>query len=267
MSPPNDHLHLPRPSIDDFIFEGEETPLLLRRSVVAAIVVGFLVLVAAYFVVAELLGVTYDIDAEPFRDWVDQWGIWGPIVYMAVLAVSVLFAPIPNAPIFIAAGLAWGPVVGTIYSMAGMILGSAMAFAIARRFGRRHLPRLIGGKAASRVDHLMISMGGKIIFWARMMPVVNFDILSYIAGLTAIRFWSYILWSSAGMLVPTTIAVVAGDSLAEDIRITLGLGGLWVAGVVASAFYFWRRQQRWQARRREQTAAAATPPPGPAPSE
>lgn len=259
MPPPDDHPRIHRPSIDDFIFEGEETPLLLRRSVVGAIVLGFLALVAAYFIVAEFLGVTYDIDAEPFRDWVDQWGVWGPIVYIGVLAISVLFAPIPNAPIFIAAGLAWGPVVGTAYSMAGMVLGSAMAFAIARRLGRKHLPRLIGGKAAARVDSVMGTMGGKIIFWARLMPVVNFDILSYIAGLTAIRFWSYMLWSSAGMLIPTTIAVVAGDSLAEDMRITLALGGVWVAGIVASAFYFWNRQRRWRQRRRDARAAADAP--------
>ncbi len=234
--------------IDALLEEGEETPLLLQRRTIAAIVVGFLLLVAGYATATEVLGLQLEIDPEPFRDWVAQWGFWGPIVYVLVLAASVLFAPIPNVPIFIAAGLAWGPVLGTIYSMAGMTLGSAAAFWVARRFGRRHLPRLIGRKAAERLDRLAIDAGGQVIFWARMLPVVNFDLISFVAGLTAIDFRRFVVASFLGMLVPTSLAVVAGDSLGRDIRITLALGGVWVAGIVASAAYLWRRRRKSLAR-------------------
>ena len=177
------------------------------------IAAAFVLLVVAYVVTAEIFGVSYDFDAEPFRDWVEDWGVWGPVIFIGVMAISVLFAPIPNAPIFVAAGLAWGPVVGTIYSMAGMMLGSAMAFGVARRLGRRHLPTLVGGRAASRLDDLASRMGGRLIFWARMLPAVNFDWISYIAGLTAIGFWRFFFFSFLGMLTPTVLAVVAGDSL------------------------------------------------------
>jgi len=236
-------------TIDVLIEEGEETPLLLQRRTIAAIVVGFLLLVAGYATATEALGLQLEIDPEPFRNWVAQWGYWGPLVYILVLAASVLFAPIPNVPIFIAAGLAWGPVLGTAYSMAGMTLGSAAAFWVARRFGRRHLARLIGRKAAARLDRLAVEAGGQVIFWARMLPVVNFDLISFVAGLTAIAFRRFIVASFLGMLVPTSMAVVAGDSLGRDIRITLALAGVWVAGIVASAAYLWRRRRRSLARR------------------
>jgi uncharacterized membrane protein YdjX (TVP38/TMEM64 family) len=192
----------------------------------------------------QIFDLTLDFDAEPFQEWVDGWGVFGPIVYILVLAGSVLFAPIPNVPIFIAAGLAWGPVLGTVYSMAGMMLGSTAAFWVSRRLGRGWLPRLIGRSTADRLDDLAERMGGRVVFWARMLPVVNFDFISFLAGLTAIPFGTFFVYSFLGMLLPTTVAVVAGDSLGKDVRVTLALGGLWVAGIVLSAGYFYIRRRR-----------------------
>ena len=162
-----------RPTLTDFAFEGDEVPLLLRRKVIAAIVGAFAALVVAYVIAANLFGLSWSFDADPFKEWVDGFGAWGPVIFVTVMALSVLFAPIPNAPIFIAAGLAWGPIIGTAYSLAGLLLGSTMAFYAARWLGRRHLPRLIGAKAAGRLDDLSHNMGGQMIFWLRVLPAVN----------------------------------------------------------------------------------------------
>ena len=250
---------LRRPTIADFVAEGEETPLLLRPRVLAGIAGAFLALVAAYFILAAIFGVSLQIDAEPLQEWVEQWGVWGPIAFMAVMAFSVLFAPVPNAPIFIAAGLVWGPVLGSVYSMIGMMWGSAMAFWAARRLGRRHLPKLVGSRAAERMDSLSVRMGGRLIFWARMLPVVNFDWISYLAGMTAMSFWRFFFFSFLGMLTPTIVGVVAGDSLGRDLRITLIIVAVWVAAIILSGLYLW-----W---RRRQAQAETPPPPPPPPSE
>lgn len=237
------------PSLDDLAFEGEATPLLLRKGVVAGVVAGFLLIVAAYFAVSLYFGVSTEIDAKPFREWVERRGALGPVVFVLVMALSVLFAPIPNAPIFIAAGLVWGTVLGTVYSVSGLLLGSVMAFHVSRTVGRRHLPRLVGSRLAARVDALADTMGGRVIFWSRMLPVVNFDWVSFIAGVTAIRFRTFFFYSLLGMLLPTFVTVSAGDGLGRDFRVTLLMGGLWMLGIVASALYFWRRQRRWNAAR------------------
>jgi uncharacterized membrane protein YdjX (TVP38/TMEM64 family) len=90
------------------------------------------------------------------------------------------------------------------------------------------------------------TMGGRVVFWARMLPVVNFDLISFLAGLTAIRFAPFFFYSFLGMLLPTSVAVIAGDSLGRDVRVTLALGGVWVAGIVLSAGYFYLRRRRRQ---------------------
>ncbi len=246
--------------MDDFIYEGESTPLLMQKRVVAGIVVAFIMLVAGYLVVSEYFGLSYRVDAQPLRDWVEDRGALGPIGFILLMAISVLFAPIPNAPIFIAAGLVWGPALGTAYSMAGMMLGSVMAFYVSRWFGRRHIHRLIGHKAADRLDGLVDTMGGRVIFWARMLPVVNFDWISFVAGLTTIRFWPFFAASFLGMLLPTTVAVVAGDALGKDVRVTLAMAGIWVGGIAGSAVFFYERRRRQRKRRAIALAASAAPP-------
>jgi uncharacterized membrane protein YdjX (TVP38/TMEM64 family) len=255
--PDGKFVRIERPTLESFVFEGEETPLLLRKRVVGAIVLAFLLLVIAYFVTAELVGVTYEIDAEPFQDWVADQGAWGPVIYIAFLSGAVLIAPVPNSPLFVAAGLAWGPLLGTVYSLAGMLIGSAVAFFLARLAGRRYLPRLIGSKAALRVDQAAESFGGRVIFWARMMPVLNWDWISYLAGLTAMRVRTYLTWSAAGMVIPTGVWVVAGDGLGHDIRLTIAATGVWVAGIVLSAAYFWWRHRRWKQLNRVRAAELA----------
>jgi uncharacterized membrane protein YdjX (TVP38/TMEM64 family) len=234
----------PRPTLGEIEEQltGGETPLLLRREVVAGLVVLFLLVVAVYWVTSQHFGISYTIEAEPFRDWVDGFGILGPVVFIGIMALSVLFAPVPNAPIFMAAGLAWGPVLGTLYCMAGLVLGSAVAFWVARRFGRRHLARLVGRRNAERIDTLVLEMGGRVVFWSRMIPAVNFDWISFVAGMTAIPFRVFIIYSALGMVFPTAVAVVAGDGLGRDVRITLGAGGVWLAVIVISAAVYWRRR-------------------------
>jgi uncharacterized membrane protein YdjX (TVP38/TMEM64 family) len=249
---------IPRPSVDDFVFEGEEMPLLLRRPVVFGLVAVFIALVAGYVLAVRLFGLSLNFDAAPFKEWVDGFGVWGPVIFIVVMALSVLFAPIPNVPIFVAAGLAWGPVVGTLYSMAGLVLGSTMAFHAARWLGRRHLSRLVGAKLAGRLDHLADTMGGRVIFWSRMLPAVNFDWISFVAGMTSIRFVTFIVYSALGMLVPTALVVAAGDGLARDPRITLTLVGCWMAAIIGSALFFWQRRRRWQARRASAVAEVRT---------
>lgn len=225
------------------IFQAEETPLLLRKKVVGGIVLAFLLTAVLYVVTTEYFGLSYKIDAEPFQEWVEERGVLAPIVFILVMALSVLFAPVPNAPIYIAAGIVWGPVLGTAYCMAGLTLGSALAFWIARRVGRKHLPRLIGHKMADRLDTLVEDMGGRVVFWSRMIPAVNFDWVSFVAGMTAVPFRVFIIYSFLGMLFPTGLTVVAGDGLGRDPRITLVAGGIWVGVILGSAGYFWARRK------------------------
>jgi uncharacterized membrane protein YdjX (TVP38/TMEM64 family) len=243
-----------RPSLDDFVFEGESTPLLFQKRVVFGLVIAFLALVGAYAGASAVFGFSTTIDAEPLRDRVDAVGPLAPALFIGIMALSVLFAPIPNAPVFAASGLIWGSVLGTIYSLLGLLLGSTLAFYLSRRLGRRYVARLVGARAAGRLDHVADTMGGRVIFWSRMLPAINFDWISFVAGMTSVRFPVFFVYSALGMVVPTAVTVVAGDGLGRDFRLTLAAGGIYVGLLAVSALFFWERRRRWQ--RARQAASA-----------
>ncbi|GAB4330883.1 MAG: hypothetical protein Kow0010_15930 [Dehalococcoidia bacterium] len=179
-------------------------PVFRRRLITLAAVGG-----ATVLILYELL--VGDFETEEVRDWVDGLGIWGPILLIGVLAAAMVFAPIPNPPFMIAAGLVWGIFLGVVYSVIGQLIGAAIIFWISRKAGRRFIPRLIGHEGARRVDQLANEMGPQLIFWWRMMPI-SFDFAAYAAGLTAISFRLFITLVFLGSLLPTTVVVAFGDS-------------------------------------------------------
>ena len=89
-------------------------------------------------------------------------------------------------------------------------------------------------------------MGGRVVFWTRLMPGVNFDWISFVAGMTSVPFRTFIVFSFLGMIPPTATTVVLGEGLGKDPRISLVAGGLWVLAILATAGYFWFRRKHWR---------------------
>jgi uncharacterized membrane protein YdjX (TVP38/TMEM64 family) len=185
------------------------TPL-LRNPAVRRRLLGLLAMggAAALIVLELMMG---DVDSQDVREWVDGLGIWGPILLITVLAVAMVFAPVPNPPFMIAAGIVWGTFLGVVYSILGQLIGSAIIFVVSRKFGRRFIPRLVGEDAAQKIDRIAQDMGPQIVFWWRMMPV-SFDFAAYAAGLTNMSFRLFIFLVFLGSIVPTSVVVGFGDS-------------------------------------------------------
>jgi len=82
--------------------------------------------------------------------------------------------------------------------------------------------------------------------------------VSFVAGVTSIRFWPFFVYSFFGMLVPTFLSVVAGDQLGKDARVTFVIVGVWVGAILGSAGVFWYRHNR---RIRLALRSTTDPPP------
>jgi len=184
-----------------------------------------------------------DLQVEDVREWIRDLGPWGPVLLITVLAVAMVFAPIPNPPFMIAAGIAWGTFLGVVYSIIGQLVGSVIIFIISRKFGRRFIPKLIGEEGAKRVDQLARQMGPQVVFWWRMMPI-SFDFAAYAAGLTGMSFRLFVTLVFVGSIVPTTVVVGFGDSFGKSWEariVTLALIAIAFA-VPATVFYFRNRK-------------------------
>lgn len=208
----------------------------VRRRLISLLAIGG----ATSLILTELL--VGDVAAEDVREWVLDLGVWGPLLLIAVLAVAMVIAPIPNPPFMIAAGIVWGTFLGVVYAVIGQLIGSAIIFVISRKAGRRFIPKLVGEDAAARIDRLAQDMGPQIVFWWRMMPV-SFDFAAYAAGLTNMSFRLFIALVFLGSLVPTTVVVGFGDSFHSSWTARIISGALVLLAIAVPATIFYLRNR------------------------
>ena len=154
-------------------------------------------------------------DAVPrFSDWVGSLGLWGPLVFMAGYAISVV-AFIPASLLTLAAGAIFGVGWGTVYVMIAATVGAAGAFLVARYLARGAIEkRLANSSRFEAVDRAVGAQGRRIVFLLRLSPVFPFNLLNYALGLTRVGFADYLIASSGrlpGTLLNESLRKIAGD--------------------------------------------------------
>lgn len=148
-------------------------------------------------------------DTERFRAWIDGFGVWGVIVFLAIRIVQTVFKFIPTEPIEIAAGLVWGWFGGLMLCLLGNMIGSVIILFVTRRIGTRIL-RLF------RLEKKMQSMRflqdrekrNRLLFIFYLVPGTPKDTMTYFAGLTDINRIEFMILSSIAR-IPAIVFVVS----------------------------------------------------------
>ena len=142
-------------------------------------------------------------------------GAWGPVAFMLLYAVGPAFL-VPGLPFDLVAGILFGPVWGTVYSLVGATAGATVAFLGARTVGREWTEEKLSGplkKLKEGVD----KGGWEFVAFARLVPVIPFNLLNYALGLTRIRLAPYVLASFVFMAPAAAVYVYAGWAGGEAI--------------------------------------------------
>src|SRR5881396_140523 len=147
-----------------------------------------------------------------FRDWIGQMGVAGIYIFIGVYAAAtVLLAP--GSILTIGAGFAFGLWKGFIAVSAGSTLGAALAFLVARFIARERVAAIAQRNEKFRnIDEAIGKQGPKLIFLLRLSPVIPFNLSNYFYGLTAVKFWPYVLASWIGMMPGTFLYVYIGTA-------------------------------------------------------
>ena len=141
------------------------------------------------------------------HDAVRASGPWAPLLCIALNALfTVLFLPTTLVCILIA--LLFGVTWGLPICLAGISLGMAAAFLIARYLLRDWIERRIGHtKLYRRLEENMRRDGWKLVFFSRLLPINPYGFLNYAYGLTRLPFGRYILASTVGV-IPNVLALL-----------------------------------------------------------
>ena len=145
-----------------------------------------------------------------FNYWVAHLGIWGVLLFILVyILATVLF--FPASILTIGAGFIFGLLLGTAIVSIAATAGAALAFLIARYLARGQIERRVANDPRfKRIDRAVGERGAKLVFLLRLSPLIPFNFSNYFYGLTAVKFWPYVLASWIGMLPGTLLYVYLG---------------------------------------------------------
>ena len=147
------------------------------------------------------------------REAVDAAGPWGPVLF--VLAYAVLTALlVPGSPLTIAAGVLFGPVLGTALVVVGATVGATMAFVWGRRLGREAVAGLTGDRF-EKVDDWLRDRGLLAVLYVRLVPLLPFNLLNPVAGVTGVTLRDFVVGTAIG-IVPGTFAFAALGGTFDD---------------------------------------------------
>ncbi|MDJ0704903.1 MAG: TVP38/TMEM64 family protein [Leptolyngbyaceae cyanobacterium MO_188.B28] len=165
------------------------------------------------------------------QNMVGDSGKWGPFIYIALLAVSVVISQIPGLPLAIAAGAVWGPTVAGVYSVIGGFIGSLIAYSLGKTLGRSAIKAVTG-----KVIYFSKQRGegylGWLIFITRLLPIFSFDLISYGAGVTGLSLPTYASATFFGMAPSTFLLTYMGSTLTLSAGAGLVLSGLFVTVLI-----------------------------------
>lgn len=196
----------------------------LGSIVKAASVIIFLTALVLYFQFAEKISATFA--PSQISLLLSDTGYFAPVVFMAAMALTVA-SPLPSLPLDIAAGVFFGPWLGTLYSATGALLGSIISFSIARLLGRTLIERLLGGHInfCTPCSDRLLTL---VIFITRLIPVVSFDMVSYGAGLTKVSLRRFSIATFLGMLPLTFLVNSYGSVVVVNSKLAVAGGVIMV---------------------------------------
>lgn len=160
---------------------------IIRTTIVILIIAGIIVL--GYYILIWT-GVWEKVNtAEKLRELILSWGFWGRLGYVFISFLQVTFIPLPSTVTIIAGTLLYGPLQAALLSLAGILLGSMLAFFLGRFFGRKLVVFMVGEKTCEKWVHFLNN--AKYSFFIMMLlPIFPDDVLCLVAGLTNMS-WTF----------------------------------------------------------------------------
>lgn len=226
-----------------------ETPPARRRWLHAGVAVAIALAIVGgaglgLVVIDEMEG---EISVKAFEDVILSWGHWGILASIGLMVLHS-FVPFPAELVALANGMLYGPVWGTLVTWSGAMLGAFLAFGLSRLLGRPFVEAMVARHDWQRLDEWTGEHAPQMVFLARFLPVISFNLVNYAAGLTRISWWTFGWTTGLGILPMTTLMAVMGAH-ATTMRWYWWLVFLAAASIGCLALRRWLHRRTTKARR------------------
>lgn len=220
------------------------TSLMQKRSaakIILSIALVVLAIALTYFFIEHNLYKVF-INKQKALKFVRSFGEYSVLIFVVLQMLQVMIPPLPGDVSGIIGGYLYGSILGTVYSTIGLVLGSCLAFGLARIYGLPFVEKALNPEKIKKYDHFMTHQGAMISFVLFLMPGFPKDFLCYIMGLSHMSWREFILVSTFGRLFGTVLLSVIGSFVRNHQKVPL-LIILGIAAILLILAYFYR--DRW----------------------
>ena len=154
----------------------------------------------------------YDIlhDRHQLKKVILSFGPYSPLAYIVLQITQVVIAPIPGGAVEFIGGYLVGAKAGFLYSMIGLLIGSWIAFSLARIFEKLAVEKFVSAETRKKFDYLIGHEGVILSFLLFLIPGFPKDALCYILGLTPMHLGIFLFISTVGRVPGTLLACLQG---------------------------------------------------------
>jgi uncharacterized membrane protein YdjX (TVP38/TMEM64 family) len=170
------------------------------------------------------------LSADRIRDWVDGYGVAGPLVFIAVSA-ALTPALFPGPLLAGASGLLFGTWLGTPVSIISATLGAVLAFSLARWLAHDAVEEL-QGRRLTALRAWIGRRGFLSILYARIVPGVPYSLVNYAAGLSPVTLRAFAGATALGC-APRAFAYTALGGSLDDLGSPEAIAAIVVLVVMA----------------------------------
>lgn len=141
------------------------------------------------------------LELEAIAGAIKDRGVAGWLIFIFFISVSVVFSPVNALIIMPIALISYGYWLAATLTFIGNVIGGAINYYIARKFGRPVVEKIIGEKLIEKVDEFTEVAGWKGFLILRILGSNYYDYVSYAAGFTNLKDNLYF-----AITVPTSLA-------------------------------------------------------------
>lgn len=150
-------------------------------------------------------------------------GAFGIFAYALTMTLAGL-ASLPLSPLAITGGLVFGFGKGFLTVQLGTALSAAVNFLVSRHLARGYVQAKLAGHAKFKaIDSAVGREGWKIVAILRFVPM-PFGLVNYAFGLTAVRFWPYLVATFFPIILGNAFFVWMGTTAEAGISAATGVG-------------------------------------------
>jgi phosphatidylserine/phosphatidylglycerophosphate/cardiolipin synthase-like enzyme/uncharacterized membrane protein YdjX (TVP38/TMEM64 family) len=204
--------------------KGTEKPAWARLGLIA----GVFLLLAAIWRFTPLAGI---ITAENTIAWAHDFGSrwWAPLATIAFYTPAC-FIMFPRPLITLFAVVAFGPWLGALYALIGIVASAVVTYFTGRKMRRDSVRRLAGPKL-DQIVAVLKKHGLLAMTLLRLVPLAPFAVEGIVAGAVRLKLWHLALGTAIGMLPGTLATTVFGGQI-ENALSGSGSVNWWVIGGV-----------------------------------